>query len=83
MAAPDYQTLPASKAVALTPNDDTDLAATVRAVYVGGVGNLAVILKDDTTAVIFAGVPIGTLLPILVRRVLATGTTATSLIGLI
>lgn len=83
MASLDFQIVPASKAVAITPNDNTDLPITVRAVYVGGVGNLAVILKDDTTAVIFAGVPIGTLLPILVRRVLATGTTATSLIGLI
>jgi hypothetical protein len=49
--------------------------------YVGGAGNLEVIMKGGTT-VIFAGVLAGTVLPIGVSRVLAANTTATSIVAL-
>jgi len=51
-----------------------------RAIYVGGAGDLAVEFVDGTQ-VVFASVGAGTLLPINVRKVLSTGTTATSIVG--
>lgn len=68
---------------AITPNDGVDLATNTRGIYVGGAGNVAVILEDDTASVTFVAPPVGSVLPIRARRVLATGTTATNLIGLV
>lgn len=73
---------PATRGAAITPNDSADLAFATRAVYVGGAGNIAAILQGDTVAVTFTGVVAGSILPIRVARVLATGTTATALVGL-
>lgn len=73
---------PAVSGVAVTPSDTADLTLTTRAVFVGGGGAIRVILARDTSAVTFSGVAAGTLLPIRVSRVLATGTTATSILAL-
>ena len=75
---------PAGHAVPITPADGADLATNCRYVYVGGAGNLIVYmaLEPGTSARTFTGVPVGTVLPIRVRRVLATGTTATALMCL-
>lgn len=64
-------------------SDTADLPAyqAYRAIYVGGAGAIAVLDWDGNEA-IFAGVPAGTVLPIRPRRLMATGTTATNLIGL-
>jgi hypothetical protein len=69
---------PASNAVAVTPSDGTDLTYTSRALFVGGAGNVAVIMAGGQT-VTFTGVTAGALLPIRVSRVLSTGTTATTI----
>lgn len=73
----------ASVAAAVTKSDSTVVG--FRALYVGGAGDVAVYMADNTTdtSVVFAGVPAGSILPIAVRRVLSTGTTATLIIGLI
>lgn len=73
---------PASRGVAITPSDTTDLPVGVRAVWVGGAGAISVILADDANPITLSAVPAGTLLPIMARRVRATGTTATLLVGL-
>lgn len=55
-----------------------------RGLYVGGAGDLTVIMHDDVAAaagVTLKAVPVGTYLPLNVRRVLATGTTATLIIA--
>ena len=70
-----------NNAEAVTTSDTAELARVTRALYVGGAGNIAVVMADRTT-VTFAGVPAGTVLPIRVRQVRATGTTATNLVGL-
>jgi uncharacterized protein YabE (DUF348 family) len=75
-------TYAATSASTITPSDGTDLTANVRAIYVGGAGNLTVQMAGDASQVTFTAVSVGTLLPIQVSRVLATGTTATLLIGL-
>ena len=67
--------------VAVTPSDSTDLDTLTRAVYVGGAGNL-VAVRHDGTAVTFTGVPAGTVLPIAVRRINSTSTTATAIVAL-
>jgi hypothetical protein len=67
--------------VAITPNDGTDLDEYSRAVYVGGAGDLTVMTVDNTVVTFFA-VPAGAMLPIRVRRVRSTSTTATNILVL-
>lgn len=71
---------PASHAFGVTPNDGTDLPEVTRALYVGGAGDVAVITKQGDT-VTFHGLPAGSILPVRLSRVLATGTTATNIVG--
>jgi hypothetical protein len=83
MAAP-FSTTPDSCAVnciAITPAD-SDLVAPVRALYVGGAGNLRI---NDTGggSVTFFNVPAGTILPVMARRVWLTSTTASNIVGLL
>lgn len=77
-------TAPSASFVAISPSDSVDLAIPARALYVGGGGNIAVIgLDDESTVTTFIAVPTGSVLPIRVKRVKSTGTTATNLIGLL
>jgi len=69
-----------TKFAAITPHDSTDMALT-RAVYVGGAGNV-VAVDADNTATTFTAVAAGTLLPIRVRRINSTSTTATALVAI-
>ena len=71
---------PAKHAFSIIPSDSSDLTQETRALYVGGAGDLAVVMASGQT-VTFA-VPAGSLLPVRVDRVKATGTTATDLLGL-
>lgn len=76
---------PARQAVAVTPNDSTDLAAGSRGLYVGTGGTIKAILVGDTAAVEFVNVPDGAFLPIRVIRVYATvdtGTVADDIVAL-
>lgn len=73
---------PANHGFAVTPNDATDLAEITRAVYVGGGGALAVVLNSSAELVLL-NVAAGALLPLRARRVKATGTTATGIVGLV
>lgn len=72
---------PASHGFSISPNDTTDLPQATRAVYVGADGDLAVVMVSGAT-VSFQALMGGTLLPIRVSKVLATGTTAGALVGL-
>lgn len=64
-------------AVAITKSDTE--SNTFSSIYVGGTGAVAVVTEDGTT-VTFSAVPVGTIIPIRTRRVLAA-TTATLLVG--
>lgn len=71
---------PAENASTITPNDSNDLTDFTRSIYIGGAGNL----KIDTVAgdtVTLNGVVAGTVIPVRVQKVYATGTTATNLVG--
>lgn len=73
---------PTTNAFAITPSDDAFFSQPTREIYVGGAGDLKVVMLKTDTAVTFKAVPVGTTLRIRVRKVLATGTTATQLLGL-
>lgn len=73
---------PATHGFAITPDDDADLPQPARAFYVGGTGGVAVKLPSGAD-VTFKGVVGGTVLPVSVVRVYATGTTASDIVGLV
>ena len=71
---------PARRAEAVTPSDSDDLTTVAKALYVGVAGNVRVVPVGGA-AVTFFSHPIG-YLPIQCVRVLATGTTAGSIVAL-
>lgn len=71
----------AEHAFAITKADGSDIANTTRALWVGGAGDVAVVMVGGET-VTFTSVPAGTMLPISVTRVLSTGTSATNILGI-
>jgi hypothetical protein len=80
--ASPVQAQPYSGAVAVAPSDGTPFARSpCRAIYVGTTGALVLVLSDGTTAT-FAVVPAGTILPLQASQVMATGTTASSIVAL-
>ncbi|MCA3716897.1 MAG: hypothetical protein IM674_01455 [Brevundimonas sp.] len=72
---------PARRAEAVTPSDTVDLSAVAKSLYVGGPGDVRVQPAGGGAAVTLSAHPIG-YLPVQVSRVLATGTTATSIVAL-
>lgn len=70
---------PFGHAAAITPSDTVPLPTPASSIWVGSVGDVTLIPAGQTTSVLFAAVPSGTLLPIAASQVLATGTTASSL----
>lgn len=72
---------PALGAAAITPSDAGSLPEPTRAVYVGAGGDLRVRMLSGEI-VTLGGVLGGTIYPLRVAQVLATGTTATGLVGL-
>jgi hypothetical protein len=87
--------MPARLSIAVTPSDTLDVTNAggdnapvyASALYIGVSGNLKVIAAGDNSAsgagtpVTFNAVPVGWF-PVQVRRVFASGTTATNIVGL-
>lgn len=72
-----------SLAQAYTPTNGVDIPVEGGAnVYIGGTGNLEVVMYGDSTntAVVFNNIAEGVVHPIKVKRVLATNTTATNIV---
>lgn len=65
---------------AITPSDATLFPEPCEAIYVGGTGDVVVV--GDNGAILFKAVPVGTFLWVKAKRVNATNTTATNLVGL-
>ncbi|TCM54327.1 hypothetical protein C8J36_105184 [Rhizobium sp. PP-F2F-G48] len=78
----DSLSSPATHAFAITPADALDLPETTRAIFVGSGGAIALRMQSGAL-VTLAGVPQGTLLPLRADRILASGTTASGLVGLV
>lgn len=72
---------PATGILPIAPSDGADLAVMPRVLMVATVGNVAVVMKDGSTGTLPALQP-GVPYPVRVKRVLATGTTATGIVGL-
>jgi hypothetical protein len=66
---------------AIVKSDSDNFAYQVRAIYVGGAGNVVVITPSGAV-VTFSGVPAGSVLPVRAVRVNSTDTTATNMVGL-
>lgn len=81
MAGRSTDTASAFRAAAVTKSDATVLPST-RGIYVGGAGDVAVIMAGDTAAVTFSAVAAGTFMPIQVTKVMSTNTTATLMVAL-
>lgn len=70
----------------VSPDDSDDLplfktrGLVTGAIYIGGTGDLVVVLKDNTTQT-FTGVTAGMFLPLAARRINATNTTASALVA--
>lgn len=72
---------PADEAEAIVPNDGTDLPHATRALFVGVAGNVKVDMVKTGTVTLL-NIQAGSVLPVAVKRVWATGTTATNMIAL-
>ncbi len=83
------QQLPVESALAVTPSDTANLVPpsgdankATRALLVGGAGTAQVDMADGTTVTLtFPATACGVLLPIAVKKVHATGTTATAIVA--
>lgn len=73
---------PATDALVVTPHDTNDLSTPCRALYIGTGGAVEVITLDGSSAVVFANVPSGAVLPVRVSRVLDGNTTADDILAL-
>lgn len=88
-----YGDWPPRRSFALTPSDTLDVTNAsganmpvyARSVYVGVSGDVSVVTAGDQSAagvpVVYKAHPVG-YMPVQVRRVMATGTTATNLVGM-
>lgn len=74
--------IPAPNGYAITPDNDADLPDNVRALYVGSAGDIKVDFVDSGSGVVIKNTTAGSILPVQIKRVYATGTTATNLVGL-
>lgn len=72
---------PARNAAAVTPNDSTDMPNVARGLFVGGAGNIALTMQGGQELT-FTGVTAGAILPICVKRVKSTNTTASNIVAL-
>ncbi len=72
-------TLVAGDAVAITPTDGA--SHNLVGIYVGTTGDVAVV-TDRGTTVTFKTVPAGAIIPLAIRTVNATNTTASNIVGL-
>lgn len=77
----NLEKLNASDAKPVTTADSDMVLQPAIALYIGGAGNVRVTTVAGTD-VLFSAVPVGTILPIKVKRVWATNTTATLIIAL-
>jgi len=73
-----------SDAYAVVPNDSTDFTqGATRAIYAGGAGTISLIMTSGNAVTITVPAnAIGFVINLRVKRILATGTTATLILGL-
>jgi hypothetical protein len=72
---------PAVYAGAVTTSDSTNLSSIARALYIGTGGDVVALMPDDSE-VTFKNAQSGQILPVRVKRVNATNTTASNIVAL-
>lgn len=72
---------PAKSGFTVSPHDTIIFTTMPRGLYVGGEGDVCVEMYDGTVLT-FANVPAGVFMPIRVKGVRSTGTTASQIVGL-
>lgn len=77
----DTPGLPASFVLEIQPDDDTDLPQILSGLNVATPGTVRVTTRDGSVGSVF--VEAGTIFPLRIKRVWATGTTATGICGLV
>lgn len=75
--------LQGTSSFAVTPNNSSNLSPTANALYVGYTGNLTILGLQDTSPVTFFNVAGGTFFPLQVKKVYASGTTASGIVGIV
>ncbi|KPP94400.1 hypothetical protein [Erythrobacter sp. HL-111] len=78
----DSPTAPSLECFAITPSDTGELPKVTKALYVGEGGDVVLRAARGQEDVVFRNLPSGYTLDVRVRAVLATGTTASALVGL-
>lgn len=71
---------PAGSAEAVTPHDVNELTYITRGLYIGVGGDVTVVMYTGET-VLHSNVPGGSILPLAVKQVKSTGTTASSIVA--
>ena len=78
---PFQHSAPAHDASTVTPSDTVNLTNEARGLYIGTTGNVRVTTRNGTD-LIFYSVPAGGILPVYVRRVWTTNTSASNITAL-
>jgi hypothetical protein len=73
---------PASHGFPVSPSDSAALAETTRGIFVGTGGTIAAVMASGAS-VTFVSVASGSLLPVRLTKVMATGTTAGNIVALV
>lgn len=76
MPMPEHYTV----AFPITPHDTNSFTKPCHGIYVGGAGNITLVDLNGNV-VLFTAVAVGFILQVAAKRVNATGTTATALVG--
>lgn len=80
MLGNELSDMPCQHFEAVTPSDSDELVHVARKLYIGGAGNISVVGRGDTAAVVIA-VTAGQILEGFFRKVTAAGTTATGIVA--
>ena len=73
---------PAEDCFVIVPGDGVELTQATKAIFIGVAGDVALIPLRGGAAITFRNLPSGSILDVRARAVMATGTTATDLVGL-
>jgi hypothetical protein len=73
-----------TRAFTVSPHNDNDLPHVTLGIYLSAIGDVAVIMADDDAVddVVLTDLAPGVFHPLRIRRILATGTDAITIVGL-
>lgn len=79
----DNPMTPAEFCFAISPSDAADLPRATKAIYIGEGGDVTLVPVRGESPVTFRNLPAGAILDVRVRSIMASGTTARELVGLV